>query len=204
MVATDGHRLSKIVDKSFRYDDQPIRMIVPPKAVQIALKNLDEEGETKIIIEESGICFVFNKTTLYTRLVEGEYPDYERVIPRDNDKKLTVNKNLLMSSVKRVALFSSALTHQIRFSIDKGKLTVCSEDVDIGGEAREELNVEYSEDAMEIGYNAQYVLDIIKHVDTDDLVIHLNNPVRAALVTPVDQKEDESFLMLIMPIKLSA
>ena len=204
MVATDGHRLSKIVDKSFRYDDQPIRMIVPPKAVQIALKNLDEEGETKIIIEESGICFVFNKTTLYTRLVEGEYPDYERVIPRDNDKKLTVNKNLLMSSVKRVALFSSALTHQIRFSIDKGKLTVCSEDVDIGGEAREELNVEYSEDAMEISYNAQYVLDIIKHVDTDDLVIHLNNPVRAALVTPVDQKEDESFLMLIMPIKLSA
>lgn len=204
MVATDGHRLSKIVDKGFRYDDAPIRMIVPPKAVQIALKNLDEEGSTKLIIEESGICFVFDKTTLYTRLVEGEYPDYERVIPRDNEKKLTVNKNLLMSSVKRVALFSSALTHQIRFSITQGKLVVCSEDVDIGGEAREELSVEYTEDAMDIGYNAQYLMDILKHVDTEEVVFHLNNPVRAALVTPVTQTEDEAFLMLIMPIKLSA
>ncbi|MFH1940952.1 MAG: DNA polymerase III subunit beta [bacterium] len=203
MVATDGHRLSKIVNKSFRYDDSPIRMIIPPKAVQIALKNINEEGSTKLIINDSGLCFVFEKTTLYTRLVEGEYPDYERVIPRDNDKKMTVNKNLLISSVKRVTLFSSALTHQIRFSLSQGKLVVCSEDVDIGGEAREELQVEYSDEPMEIGYNGQYILDIIKHVDSEDMVFHLKSPVRAALVTSTDKKEEETFLMLIMPIKLS-
>ena len=204
MVATDGHRLSKIVDKSFRFDDTPVRMIVPPKAVQIALKNLEEEGDTKLIIDDSGLCFILDKTTLYSRLVEGEYPDYERVIPRDNDKKLTVNKSLLIDSVKRVSLFSSALTHQIRLAISSGKLVVGSEDTDIGGEAREELTVEYAEDEMEIGYNAQYVQDILRHVDSEDVVLHLKSPVRATLITPVEQEEDEAFLMLIMPIKLSS
>ena len=203
MVATDGHRLSKIVDKSFRYDDKPVRMIIPPKAVQIALKNMDEEGSTKLIIEESGLCFLFDKTVLYTRLVEGEYPDYERVIPRDNDKKLTVDKNLLLASVKRVSLFSSALTHQIRFSIEPGKLMVCSEDVDVGGEAREELAVEYNDERMEIGYNAQYTMDIIRHVDGDDVLFLVKSPVHAAIVTPAQQNDDEAFLMLLMPIKLS-
>ena len=203
MVATDGHRLSKIVDKSFRYDDKPVRMIIPPKAVQIALKNIDDEGSTKLHIEENGLGFIFDNTVLYTRLVEGDYPDYERVIPRDNEKKLTVDKNLLIDSVKRVSLFSSALTHQIRFSISPGKLAVCSEDVDIGGEAREELNVEYDDEPMEIGYNAQYAMDIIRHVDSDDVVFHLKSPVHAALITPVEQEKEETFIMLLMPIKLS-
>ena len=164
MVATDGHRLSKILDKNFQYNESPVRMIVPPKAVQIALRNLDQEGTTKLLIEENGLSFVFDGTTLYTRLVDGEYPDYERVIPRDNDKKLIVNKSALIDSVKRVSLFSSALTHQIRFSLSNGKLLICSEDVDIGGEGREELDVDYTEEDMEIGYNAHYILDIIKHI----------------------------------------
>jgi len=202
MVATDGHRLSKIIDTGFRFDDQPIRMVIPPKAVQSALKNLKEDGETKLIIDDSGLCFDFKETVLYTRLVEGDYPDYERVIPRDNEKKLVVDKNELMASLKRVSLFSSALTHQIRFSLSTDKLEICSEDMDIGGEAREELQVDYKEEGMEIGYNAQYAMDVLKHVDTDQVVFHLNNPVRAAIIKPETQQENESFLMLIMPIKL--
>lgn len=204
MVATDGHRLSKIVDKGFRYDGTPIRLIIPPKAVQIAIKNLSGEGKTKMTVDDTGLRFDFDQTTLYTRLVEGEYPDYERVIPRDNDKKLIVNKDMLTASVRRVALFSSALTHQIRFSITQNNMIVASEDMDIGGEAREEMKVEYAEEPMEVGYNAQYVLDILKHIDTEDVVLQLKSPVRAAIITPSIQKEEESFLMLIMPIKLSA
>jgi DNA polymerase-3 subunit beta len=95
------------------------------------------------------------------------------------------------------------LTHQIRFSIEPGKLVVCSEDVDVGGEAREELAVEYDDEAMEIGYNAQYTMDIIRHVDTDDVSFLVKSPVHAAIVTPAQQNDDESFLMLLMPIKLS-
>ncbi len=204
MVATDGHRLAKIVDKSFRYDESPVRMIIPSKAVQIALKNLVGEDMVKMVIDDSGLRFDFKKTVLYTRLVEGEYPDYERVIPKDNDKRLTVNRSLLVSSVRRVSLFSSALTHQIRFSIKQGKLEVCSEDIDIGGEAKEELDVEYKEESMEIGYNAQYILDILKQIDTEEVVFILKSSVKATLITPMSQGKEETFLMLIMPIKLGS
>lgn len=204
MVATDGHRLSKIVYKNFDSKETSVKMIVPPKAVQLALKNLGEEGTTKLIVEESGLSFQFGKTTLFTRLVEGEYPDYERVIPRDNDKKLLVDKNLLSASVKRVSLFSSALTHQIRFSIEPGKLTIFSEDIDIGGEARESLQIDYNEESMEIGYNAQYILDILRQIDSDECCFLLKSPVRAALISPAELPENESFQMLIMPIKLSS
>lgn len=204
MVATDGHRLSKIVYKDFKGMDTTVKMIVPPKAVQLALKNLGENGKTRLVFEENGLCFNFEKTTLFTRLVEGEYPDYERVIPRDNDKNLIVDKNLLSASVKRVSLFSSALTHQIRFSLEPGKLTIFSEDIDIGGEARESLQVDYKEEPMEIGYNAQYILDILRQVDSDDCSFLLKSPVRAALISPAELPENESFQMLIMPIKLSS
>jgi len=204
MVATDGHRLSKILDKNFPPIETPIKMIVPPKAVQIALKHLTEEGTTELRMDDRGLSLAFGNTTLFTRLVEGQYPDYERVIPRDNQKTLTVNKSLLLSTVKRVSLFSSALTHQVRFSLSEGKLAVFSEDADMGGEAREELGVEYHEEPMEIGYNAQYLMDILRHVDTEDAVFSLKSPINAALVSPAQQEEDEDFLMLIMPIKLSA
>jgi DNA polymerase-3 subunit beta len=204
MVATDGHRLSKIVDKSFRCDDPTIRMIVPPKTIQIALKNLDNEGTTKIVVDEKGMSFIFNHTFLFTRLVEGQYPDYERVIPRDNDKTLIVNKDLLMASVKRVSLFSSVLTHQIRFSISQGKMTVLSEDVDIGGEAREELKVEYNSEPMEICYNAQYLLDVLRQVDTEDVTFSLKSSISASLFIPTHHEADESFIMLLMPIKISS
>lgn len=203
MVATDGHRLSKILDKNFPPVESSIKMIVPPKAVQIALKQMDAEGFTQLRMDDRGLSLSFGKTTLFTRLVEGQYPDYERVIPRDNEKKLVVNKSLLMSTVKRVSLFSSQLTHQIRFSLEPGKLSVMSEDVDMGGEAREELSVEYQEDAMDIGYNAQYLMDILKEVDTEDVVFSLKSPINAALISPAQQEENEDFLMLIMPIKLS-
>ena len=115
-----------------------------------------------------------------------------------------MNKSLLLSSVKRVSLFSSALTHQVRLSLSPGKLSVLSEDVDMGGEAREELSVEYQEDTMEIGYNAQYLMDILKQIDTEDAVFSLKSPINAALISPAQQEEKEAFLMLIMPIKLSS
>jgi DNA polymerase-3 subunit beta len=204
MVATDGHRLSKIVDKQFKSKNKPVNMIVPPKAVQLVLKNIASEGMTKMIVEEKMLCFIFDNTTLFTRLVEGQYPDYERVIPDDNTNLLTVDKDLLISTVKRVSLFSNAFTHQIRFSLGKNQMNVLSEDLDLGGEAKEELKVHYEADPIEIGYNAMYVVDILKQVDTESATFHLKTPMSAALVTPTEQLTGEHFEMLLMPIKLSS
>jgi DNA polymerase-3 subunit beta len=204
MVATDGHRLSKIIDKNFQCKQKATNIIIPPKAVQLVLKNIDGEGTTQMVVEEKMLCFIFENTTLFTRLVEGQYPDYDRVIPSDNKNLLNVNKNLLMSTVKRVSLFSNAFTHQVRFSIDKEKMSVQSEDLDVGGEAKEELAVEFSAEPLEIGYNALYVMDILKQIDTDSLTFHLKSPMSAALVSPDKQLPGEDFEMLLMPIKLSS
>jgi DNA polymerase-3 subunit beta len=203
MVATDGHRLSKIIDKQFQSKHKTLDMIIPPKAVQLVLKNITSGGTTKMVVEEKTLCFIFENTTLFTRLVEGQYPDYERVIPSDNKNRMTVDKNILMAAVKRVSLFSNAFTHQVRFSINKDKMSVQSEDLDIGGEAKEELGVQHDEEAIEIGYNALYVIDILKQVDTDSVTFHLKSPMSAALVTPAEQLLGEDFEMLLMPIKLS-
>jgi DNA polymerase III subunit beta len=204
MVATDGHRLSKIIDRNFKSKQKPVNMIIPPKAAQLVVKNISGEGTTRLIVQEKMLCFVFSGTTLFTRLVDGQYPDYERVIPSDNKKLMTVDKNILVSTVKRVSLFSNAFTHQVRFSVSQNKLSVLSEDLDVGGEAKEELDVQYSEDAMEIGYNAMYVMDILKQIDTESATFHLKSPMNAALVTPVEQMPGEEFEMLLMPIKLSS
>jgi DNA polymerase-3 subunit beta len=204
MVATDGHRLSKIVDRNFKSKQKPVNMIIPPKAAQLAVKNISGEGMTRMIVQEKMLCFAFSGTTLFTRLVDGQYPDYERVIPSDNKKLMTVDRNLLVSTVKRVSLFSNAFTHQVRFSVAKDKLTVLSEDLDVGGEAKEELDVQYADDSMEIGYNAMYVMDILKQIDTEAATFHLKSPMNAALVTPAEQLPGEEFEMLLMPIKLSS
>ncbi len=204
MVATDGHRLSKIVDRNFKSKQKPVNLIIPPKAAQLAVKNISGEGTTRMIIQEKMLCFIFGGTTLFTRLVDGQYPDYERVIPSDNKKQMTVDRNILSSAVKRVSLFSNAFTHQVRFSVAKDRLTVQSEDLDVGGEAKEELEVQYAEDSMEIGYNAIYVMDILKQIDTESATFHLKSPMNAALVTPAEQMPGEEFEMLLMPIKLSS
>ncbi len=203
MVATDGHRLSKIIDRSFQGKSKPMSMIIPPKAVQLVLKNLAGEGKSKMAVEEKMLCFSINNTTIFTRLVDGQYPDYERVIPSDNKSVLTVDKDVLLSTVKRVSLFSNAFTHQVRFSIGKNKLMVLSEDIDVGGEAKEEVSAQYSEEPMEIGYNAMYVMDLLKQIDTEAATFHLKTPMSAALVKPQEQQPDEDFEMLIMPIKLN-
>jgi len=179
-------------------------MIIPPKAAQLAVKNISGEGSTRMIVQEKMLCFAFGGTTLFTRLVDGQYPDYERVIPSDNKKLMTVDRNLLVSTVKRVSLFSNAFTHQVRFSVAKDKLSVLSEDLDVGGEAKEELDVQYADDSMEIGYNAMYVMDILKQIDTESATFHLKSPMNAALVTPSEQMPGEEFEMLLMPIKLSS
>ena len=142
-------------------------------------------------------------TQIYSKLIEGQYPKYENVIPIDNDKRLTASKNELSSAVKRVSIFSNAYTHQIRFAVEGEKLKISSEDVEYGGEANEELNIKYEADDIEVAYNGVYVLDLLKHIDTDEVNFLMKDSVSAAIVTPSTQKEKEDFMMLIMPIRLS-
>lgn len=207
MVATDGHRLVKIIDTDFRSPSFSINIIVPTKALNLLLKNMETsliEANEKIYMQlsESHVVFNFGRASIYSKTLEAKYPKYENVIPLDNDKRLLVNRDSIIASVKRVSIFSNSITHQIRLSISKNKVEVLSEDIEFGGEAKEEIPADYSSDEFEIGYNSHYILDILRSIDSEEVVMMLNNSTSAGIFNPVTQNSGEDFMMLLMPIRL--
>ena len=203
VAATDGHRLVRIINSNFTSKKIEADFIIPAKALNLALKSINSNA-IKLSFNETHAMFSFGDSTLISRMIEEKYPNYESVIPLDNEKRLVVDKNQLLSSVRRTALYASSTTHQVRFSLKKGSITVSAEDIDFGSEARETLSCEYSSEPMDIGFNSSYIIDILSHIDTDEALFLLSTPTRACTVQPISQREGEDILMLVMPVRLNA
>ncbi|MEE4312017.1 MAG: DNA polymerase III subunit beta [candidate division KSB1 bacterium] len=207
-VATDGHRLVKLSNRNYKSEEFQKSVIVPTKALSLVHKNIDslpnkDEKMVSFSVGENHVIFRMYDTFIYSKIIEGNYPKYENVIPMNNDKKLVVNRDDLAASVKRVAIFSNLLTHQIKFHVEDNRMVVSSEDIEFGGEGSEEIAVKFDHESMEIGYNAMYILDVLRHLDTDEVHIKLSDAVSAAIVYPSTQQENEDLMMLIMPIRLN-
>ncbi len=202
MVATDGHRLVRIIDKTFKFDEDLPEIIIPPKALNLVLKNIEEAELLNIKISNSYVIFDLPESTIITRLIDGRYPNYEKVIPLHNEKKLRVNKDSLVSSLKRVALFSNRITQQVKLVLGKDKIEMFSQNVEMGSESHETIPAVYDNDEVTIGYNFTYLLDSVLHVDTEEVVFEFESATSAGLVFPDEQQEGEDLLMLVMPIKL--
>jgi len=205
-VATDGHRLAKIDNNQIKSPDFQKNVIVPLKALSLILRNietLEEPININVSFGENHLIFRLDGTFIYSKIIEGQYPKYENVIPSDNDKKMIVNKDELAAAVRRIAIFSNSFTHQIKFDIETNVLKISSEDIEYGGEGNEEISVKYDAENIEIGYNGIYILDLIRNIDTDEVIFMLKDSVSAAIVTPINQKENENLMMLIMPIRLT-
>jgi DNA polymerase-3 subunit beta len=217
LVATDGHRLAKISDKNFsaptgesksgvsliKPDVGSTQAIMPTKALQMLTRNADQSELLEVAISENHLTFRLGATTIYSKLINGQFPNYERVIPNDNELTMIVDRDMLSSTMRRAAIFANQITHQIRWSLAPGQVTISAEDVEVGGEAREALAAQYDGEEMDIGYNAQYVQEILRHVDSEEVLIRLKDPGSAAIVEPVQQKEGEHHMMLLMPIRLN-
>jgi DNA polymerase-3 subunit beta len=203
VVATDGHRLVRFNYVGLRQAKLKKDIIIPAKALNLVART-SEESESTITVDTSHVQFSFGSVILTSRLIEENYPNYESVIPLDHDKTLTVNRELLLGSVRRVALYSSTTTHQVRFSIKKDELKIAAEDIDFGGEAREKLHCRFDGEELEIGFNSNYITDILSHIDADEVTFKMSTPVRAATISPTTQKENEDILMLVMPVRLNA
>jgi DNA polymerase-3 subunit beta len=203
MVATDGHRLAKMAVENTKLKGLYEDVIIPPKVLNLIPKFLEEEAaEIGVIFGENNIIFNLGDVVLTSRLIEGPYPNFEQVIPNASEKKMTVDKSDLGSAVRRVSILSNALTHQVKFSLDKGALTLSTSNVDVGGEGKEQLDCDFVGDPVEIGYNATYVQEILNRVEGDEVVFELSSPVSAGLVySPKVPKED--YLCLIMPLRLA-
>ena len=202
MVATDGHRLAKIAIDNTTLRGLADDLIVPPRALNAVVKLIAEhEKEIGVVFGEKNIMFRVGPSVISSKLFEGPYPNFDQVIQLDNDKRLVIQKDELMSAVRRVSILSNSLTHQVKLSIGKNKMVLSATNVDLGGEAKEDLTCEYKHEKMELGYNATYIEEILKQMDSDEVVFELSSPVSAGIVFSADRTED--YLCLIMPLRLA-
>jgi len=204
MVSTDGHRLAKINVKHSGYTGEGRECIVPAKAMNTVSRMCSGDGDVQILFSANQLGFRVGNTTLITKLIEGRYPNYEAVIPSENKNTLTVDRYQFMMAVQRASIVSNEISRQIRLKLTSDHMKIMVEDIEQGNEGQETLPCAYTGEPMDIGYNAGYVLDILKQIDMgDEVVFELGTPTSAGIVKPTEQEEDEDLLMLIMPVRLN-
>jgi DNA polymerase-3 subunit beta len=202
MVATNGHRLARMdVPTSETQGASQADLIVPPKALEQIRRLFDTDETVEIAKSENHLGFRTSATQIFTRLIEGPYPNYEQVIPRENDKAATADKAAFAAALRRMSIVASDQTHRIRMAFANGscKLSVQTPDL---GEAQEEITVSYEGDPLEIGFNAAYLLEILKYIPTDEVRLTFKAPERAATCEPVGWDDPASYLALVMPLRL--
>ncbi len=204
LVGTDGHRLVKMIYSDFTNPGFSANLIIPTKALNFVGRNLSEDGKLLVTISEGHILFELPNTKIYSRLITDPYPDYDRVIPIELTKEMRINKADFISAVKRVSLFSNPMTNQVRLKLAYNEITIFAQDIDFGGEAHETVKCRFEEDGeIEIVYNANYFMDLLRHLDTDEIVFKLDDPDGPGIILPNEQLKDEDLLMLIMPVRVN-
>ncbi|MDO7601900.1 MAG: DNA polymerase III subunit beta [Schleiferiaceae bacterium] len=203
-VATDAHMLVRYVRTDIKASNTS-ELIIPKKPLNQLKATLGQGDDIVTMhVTEQNAQFSYGNVTLICRLIDGKYPNFEAVIPKDNPNKLTVDRGTLLSSVKRVSLFANKTTHQIRFKITGNELTISAEDPDFANKAHERLTCQYDGSDMEIGFNSRFIVEMLNNLTSDDVVMELSAPNRAGLLFPESGLEDgESILMLVMPVMLN-
>lgn len=203
IVASDGHKLVKTKSKNVKSDNQT--SFILPKKPATLLKNVLQKNEDDIIIrfDDRNANIIFSDGTLSCRLIEGRYPNYNSVIPQDNPNLLTIDRLVLIGVLKRVLPFASDSSQQIRLHIEMGKVVISSEDVDFYTSAQEEIVCDYNGNIMDIGFKGSSLIEILSHLDCEEVVLKLGDPSRPCLIIPAVQPENEDILMLIMPMLLN-
>lgn len=202
VVATDGHRLANLLLKKINYGKVE-QYIIPERAVSVLLKIFDS-NDVKIFMSKTHMSFSLNDIELITRLIGQKYPDYQSVIPLENEFELKVKSRELHDAIKRMMLFSTSNTKRVKFSISNNNLEISAEDLDLGASGNENIECKYSGDSIDIGFNSAYVNDLLNHIDDEEeIIFKLHSPTKAVIVVPEKKKEDEELMMLLMPVRLN-
>jgi len=203
-VATDAHKLVKYTRTDVKANE--VAEFIMPKKPLTLLKNILSGSEDDVSIEynDTNAKFIFDDSILVCRLIDGKYPNYEAVIPKENPNKLTLERNSFSNSVRRVSIFSSKTTHQIRLKMAGTELKISAEDLDFSNKADERLQCSYEGDDMQIGFNSRFLLEMLNHLSSNEILLEMSLPNRAGILTPIDGLEEgEEITMLVMPVMLS-
>ncbi|MDA7728839.1 DNA polymerase III subunit beta [Flavobacteriales bacterium] len=202
-VATDAHKLVRHTRTDIS-SDKTASFIVPKKPLTILKNNISDDADIKLVFNDTNALFTFNNITIICRLIDGKYPNYEAVIPKDNPNKLTIETASLLSSIKRVSIYANKTTHQIRLKIAGSELQITSEDLDFANKAEERLSCQYEGTDMEIGFNSKFVIDMLNNIGAEQISLEMSAPNRAGIILPLDGLEEgENTLMLVMPVMLN-
>ncbi len=207
-VATDAHKLVRYSRKDVKSNDNA-SFIMPRKPINL-VKNIlaGKKSDSTVILEynNANVSFAFDNMYIICRLVDGKYPNIEAAIPKDNPNKLTLDRLSFLNTLRRVGLFASQSTHQVRLSIDTQELTISAEDFEFFTNAREKLACQYEGESMEIGFNAKFLTEMVNNITTENMLIEMSHPSRAGIIFPIhedNEEHPEEVLMLVMPVMLS-
>ena len=201
-VATDGHRLVRYTRADISAATQH-PFIIPRKTLTLLNGLLPSDNqEVGITFGDTNVHFKLGNISMVSRLIDERYPDYENVIPQDNPSKLTINRASLLGSLKRIAIYANRTTHQVRLVLAGSELQILAEDLDFSNKANERLTCEYEGNDLEIGFNARLFIEMLNSLTSDEVVIHLSEPNRAAVIFPQEKEAQEDILLLIMPVIL--
>jgi DNA polymerase-3 subunit beta len=205
MVATDGHRLAsvrRLCENAAPIPNGPKQVIIPRKALEEMRKALEasdsENSQVTVSLLDQHLLVQHGTFSLSTRLIDGQFPAYDRVIPKGHPKRVVLHKDAFLGSLRRVSLFSPEKSRAIRLQLASGAVTVLSESPELG-EARDELEAEYEDETVTVGFNARYLMDILNVVDDDQVVLELKDAVSSSLMRP---SADSDSLYVIMPLRL--
>ena len=198
MVATNGHRLARMGVPAESGGAPSADFIVPPGALQHVQRLFKDDDTIEVARSGNHLGFRADSTEVYTRLIEGTYPNYDQVIPRDNDKVATIDKKALESAVRRMAVVASDQTHRIRLKFEPGRvhLNVLTPDL---GEGHDELELDYDGEELEIGFNAKSLLDVTAQIEAEDAEFMLNDPASPALIL---DPADPAARYVLMPLRV--
>jgi len=201
-VATDAHKLVRYT----RTDSQATgnsSFILPKKPLNLLKATVSNDEEVQLDYNDSNAVFTFGDIILTCRLIDGKYPNYEAVIPKENPNVLTIDRAQFLSSVKRVSIFANKTTHQIKLKLAGSELSLSAEDIDFANKSNERITCNYAGEDMEIGFNSRFLMEMLNNLETTEVRIEMSEPSRAGLLMPSESNENEDILMLVMPVMLN-
>lgn len=202
-VATDGHRLVRYRRIDVASEDSN-SIIIPRKALNLLKASLPGDNTAVLIEFNSSVAiFRFNNIEMICRLIDERFPDYENVIPMNNNNNITINRMELLGSLRRIAIYSNKTTHQVRLKITGSEFLISAEDLDFSNEANERLTCEHDGEDIEIGFNARFLIEMLNNLTSREIKLSLSEPNRAGLLFPNDKDDNEDITMLVMPVMIN-
>ncbi len=208
MVGTDSHKLGladykDLIDIKKQDEDFPLKFVVPNKVVKHLSDTIEDDWDINIAFKDNFLIFNYENILLSTRLLEGTYPNYEAVIPEDNQNSAIIERKTFMNIIKRSLSTSESGQYKIIFKFDS-TLEVYSYDTELGAESKQELSISYEGEPIEIAFNGNYLLDILKHIKTDDVEFKIGGSLSPTLIKPLPQSESENVILLLMPLRIKS